>query len=148
MPHQSTLIEVWLCVKFLSRRAHGILDYAVVVAFLSIPMAFGFTGAPRTLAYSFAFLHLLVTGLSKFPPGGIALLKYRVHAAVEAVAGLSLIAAPWILRFADIPAARNSFLIIAALLLVMSAFTDFDRRRQAVPPPPGDRRRWYSRRSG
>jgi hypothetical protein len=135
-------------VKFLSRRTHGIADYLVVVVFLSLPLALGLTGAPRTLSYAFAFLHLLVTGLGSFPPGSLPLLSFRVHAAVEFVAGLLLIASPWLLHFSDNASARNSFMILGAGLMLMAAFTDFDRRRVAAPPPPGDRRRWYSRKGG
>lgn len=135
-------------MKFLSRRTHGFADYAVVVLFLSLPMALGFTGPARTLAYAFAFVHLLVTALGSFPPGALPILSFRVHAVVEFVAGLFLIGSPWLLRFTAGLAARNSFMLLGAALLVMAVFTDFDRRREAVPPPPGDRRRWYSRKGG
>lgn len=134
-------------MKFLSRRTHGVADYLLVVVFLSLPTALGVTGAPRVLAYALAFAHLLVTGLSSFPPGGLPIISFRVHAIIEALAGLVLILSPWLLHFADVLSARSSFLILGAVLLILAAFTNFERRKARVAPPPGDRRRRYSRRS-
>lgn len=135
-------------MKFLSRRTHGFADYAIIVLFLSLPMALRFGGVARGLSYSLAFLHLLVTGLGSFPPGALPILSFRVHAAVEFLVGLFLIASPWLLHFAGAAPARNSFIVLGAALVLIAVFTDFDRRRAFVPPPPGDRRRWYTRRSG
>ena len=135
-------------MKLLSRRTHGLADYAVVAVLLSLPLALGLTGAPRTLAYSLAFAHLLITALSSFPPGAFPILPFLLHAFVEIIAGVFMIASPWLLHFADDLAARSTFMIIGAVLLVMAVFTDFDRRKQSEPPPPGDRRRRYSRRGG
>jgi len=135
-------------VKIFSRRAHGVVDYALVVAFLSAPTALGFTGGPRTLSYSLAFLHLVITAFSSFPPGGLPFLPYRFHSAIELTVGLFLVVSPWILGFADQFTARSCFLLLGALMMVIAVFTDFDRRRKVVPPPPGDRRRWFARRSG
>jgi hypothetical protein len=134
-------------VKILSRRAHGLADYLIVVVLLSVPLSAGLTGRPRALSYSFAVLHLLITVSSYFPPGAIGVISFRVHKIVEGVAGLFLIVSPWLLGFANQPAAVTVFVIIGAAILGMALFTDFDRRRQIVPPPPGERRRWYNRRS-
>ncbi|MBA3645089.1 MAG: hypothetical protein H0W63_02815 [Gemmatimonadaceae bacterium] len=103
---------------------------------------------PRALAYAFAFLHLLVTALSSFPPGALPITSFRFHKVVELIGGFFLVGLPWMLGFADRVAARNSFMIMGAVLLLLAAFTDFERRRMAVPPPPGDRRRKHMRRSG
>ena len=133
-------------MKIFSRRAHGFADYLIVVVFLSVPTALGFTGAARILSYSVAFLHLLVTAFSAFPPGALRLMRFPYHAAVESVTGVFLIVSPWLLHFANNVSARDTFMILGAALLVMASFTDFDRRREVVPPPPGDRRRRYFRR--
>lgn len=135
-------------MKIFSRKAHGFADYVMVVVFLSLPTALGFTGATRTLSYSVAFLHLLVTAFSAFPPGALRLMRFPYHAAIESATGAFLIVSPWLLSFADRVPARDTFMILGAALLVMAVFTDFDRRREVVPPPPGDRRRRYSRRGG
>ena len=135
-------------MKILTRRAHGVADYVMVVVFLCLPMVMGLTGTPRALSYAFALLHLLLTGFSKFPPGGVALLSFRVHAVVELVAGIFLMASPWLLHFDNDDTARSAFIVIGAVLLMMALFTGFERRKTTVPPPPGDRRRWYNRRSG
>ncbi|MDQ6717345.1 MAG: SPW repeat protein [Gemmatimonadota bacterium] len=133
-------------VKAISRRAHGIADYSIVVVLLSLPTALGFGGVPRALAYALSFGHLLITALSPFAPGAIPVLPFRVHGNVEAVVGTFLIFSPWALRFSTMTAARNSFVLIGAALLVLALFTKFDRRLPPVPRVPGDRRRRFAKR--
>ena len=133
-------------VKPISRRVHGIADYLVVVILLSLPTALGFVGTPRTVAYSLAFVHLLLTALSSFPPGALPILPFRVHAYLELIIGVFLIVSAWMLGFAAAGVARNCFILIGVVLIALPLLTNFDRRERAVAPPPGDRRRWFARK--
>jgi len=50
----------------------------------------------------------------------------KIHAVLDYMAGIILIAAPWILGFADVEAAKWSAVIVGAIILVMSFFTDYE----------------------
>ena len=134
-------------MKIISRRLHGVADYSLVVALLSLPAALGLTGSPRAICYSLAFVHLLVTGFSSFPLGPFPVIPLRVHGYLEILAAALLIASPWLFQFSNDAAARNSFLAIGILVAVLFALTNYDRRERPQPRPPGDRRRWFERRS-
>ncbi|WP_207423367.1 SPW repeat protein [Desertivirga brevis] len=50
----------------------------------------------------------------------------KAHAVLDYMAGIILIAAPWILGFADVEAAKWSAVIVGAMILVMSFLTDYE----------------------
>lgn len=121
---------------------HGILDYAIVAIFLNAPMVFGFSGAPASTLYWLAGIHLLMTGITAFPFGMFKVIPFRIHAAIDLVVGLFLIAAPWLLGFAANAEARNFFLVVGILSFAVLALTDYTPQLEIPPRAPGDRRRW------
>jgi hypothetical protein len=80
----------------LSHRLHGVLDYATVLFLALAPTLFGLTGFAAYTAYGLAVAHLSVTAFTAFPLGLVALIPPKLHAAVELVVGVSLLAAPWL----------------------------------------------------
>ncbi|MFW6088597.1 MAG: hypothetical protein ACODAB_02520 [Gemmatimonadota bacterium] len=77
-------------MKVLSPRAHGVVDYAVVLLFALAPTLFGLTGTAATLAYALAAVHLVVTLLTAFPMGVAGVIAPHVHGLVELVVAISL----------------------------------------------------------
>ena len=128
--------------KPISAQVHGVLDYATVAAFLNAPMVLGFQGTPAAIVYWLAGIHLLMTGCTDFPLGVFNWIPFGIHGAIELVAGLFLMAAPWMFGFADVYAARNFFVLVAIIIFVVVALTDYSQRIEFPPPQPGDRRRW------
>ncbi|HEV2018362.1 MAG TPA: SPW repeat protein [Gemmatimonadaceae bacterium] len=129
-------------IKPVSARAHGVLDYATVAAFLNAPMVFGFHGTPAAIVYWLAGIHLLMTGCTDFPLGFFMWIPFRIHGVIELLAGIFLLVAPWIFGFAQDVAARNFFLAMAIILLVVIALTDYSQRVVRPPQDPADRRLW------
>jgi hypothetical protein len=130
--------------KPISARVHGVLDYATVAAFLNAPMVLGLHGTPASILYWLSGIHLLMTGCTDFPLGFFKFIPFRIHGAIEVVAGVFILFAPWIYGFSGHDTARNFFVAVAIILFVVIALTDYSQR--VVPPPrePGDRRRWGS----
>jgi hypothetical protein len=128
--------------KPINARVHGVLDYAAVAAFLNAPMVFGFHGTPAAIVYWLAGIHLLMTGFTDFPYGLFKMIPFRVHGVIDALAGIFLLVAPWLFGFAADAAARNFFIGIGIVILIVAALTDFALREQVPPPAPGDRRQW------
>jgi hypothetical protein len=125
-----------------SARVHGVLDYATVAAFLNAPMVFGFHGTPAAIAYWLAGVHLLMTGCTDFPVGFFMWIPFKVHGVIELLAGIFMLVAPWIFGFAQDAAARNFFVAMAIILLVVVALTDYSQRVARPPQDPSDRRQW------
>jgi hypothetical protein len=69
-------------------------------------------------------------------------IPFRIHGVIEAVAGIFLLAAPWVFGFAQDIAARNFFLVIGIIVLVVVALTDYSQRVVRPPQDPADRRQW------
>lgn len=126
----------------ISPRVHGILDYATVVVFLNAPMVLGFTRTPSAVLYWLAGVHLLMTGLTNFPYGVFKVIPFRIHGGIDALAGVFLLAAPWIFGFASEDGARNFFLVLGVLGFIIAGLTDYTPALEVPPRAPGDRRRW------
>jgi hypothetical protein len=134
--------------KPVSARLHGVLDYATVAAFLNAPMVFGFHGIPAAIVYWMAGIHLLMSGCTDFPLGVFKWIPFRIHGVIELLAGIFLLVAPWVFGFAQDPIARNFFLAIGIVVLLVVAFTDYSQRVEIPPQDPNDRRRWRGPASG
>lgn len=132
--------------KPISARVHGVLDYAVAAVFLNAPMVFGFqhTTASR-IAYWLTGIHLLLTACTDFPLGPFKWIPFRIHGAIELVAGLFVLVAPWIFGFSYLAAARNFFVVMGVLLLIVIALSGYTVREVLPIREPGDRRRWGTR---
>ena len=132
--------------KPISARAHGVLDYVVVASLLNAPMILGFrhTGA-SVIAYWLCGIHLLLTGCTDFPLGPFKWIPFRIHGAIELVAGVFVLVAPWIFGFGGQVPARNFFVVMGVIILVVTALTDYAVRADLPAREPGDRRRWGTR---
>jgi SPW repeat-containing protein len=119
-----------------------VLDYATVAAFLNAPMVLGMHGTPATIVYWLSGIHLLMTGCTDFPLGFFKFIPFKIHGAIELVAGVFLLFAPWIYGFAGDSTARNFFLAMAIVIFAVVVLTDYSQRVVLPPPAPGDRRRW------
>ena len=128
--------------KPITPRAHGILDYATVAIFLNAPMVLGFSGTPSAILYWLAGIHLLMTGLTDFPYGVFKVIPFRIHGVIDVLAGIFLLAAPWIFGFAADSGPRNFFLVLGVFSFAVVALTNYHPSPEVPPREPGDRRRW------
>ena len=97
------------------RSVHGVLDYAYAFLLGASPFLFGFghVAEARIAAWMVAAAVLAFTLLTRFELGVWRVLPYRVHLLLDAVGNGAMLALPWVLGFADEPAARNTFLAFA-----------------------------------
>jgi uncharacterized membrane protein len=54
------------------------------------------------------------------------IISRKAHAIIDYVVGVLLIAAPWIFKFSDVPAAKWTAIIVGVMILVMSMVTDYE----------------------
>jgi hypothetical protein len=111
-------------------------------------MVFDFHGTPATIVYWLAGIHLLMTGCTDFPLGFFKFIPFKVHGAIESLAGILFIVAPWVFGFSTDLTARNFFLAMGIIIFVVVALTDYSQRVIAPPRDPADRRQWRGSASG
>jgi hypothetical protein len=112
-------------MKVISPRTHGYLDFLTVVIFLLAPTLLGLSQLPAMLAYSLAVVHLIVTLTSDFPFGIFKLIPFTVHGWIERLVGPSLIALPFIVGFANEDIARNFYIAMGVVIIVVGILTDY-----------------------
>jgi hypothetical protein len=117
-------------------RMHGYLDYAMVALFAIAPTIFGWNGIPRNACYIMAAVQLTLSLLTAYPLGAVRMIPFTVHATIEFVTALVLLAMPWVGNFSDVDAARNFFLAGGIGLLALWTVTDYKlaERGPAVVP--------------
>lgn len=112
-------------MKVISPRVHGYLDYLTVALFLLAPTLLGMSQLPAMLAYVIAGIHLIVTLTSDFPFGAVKLIPFTIHGWIERIVGPSLIALPFIAGFANEGIARNFYIGIGLIIIVVGLLTDY-----------------------
>jgi hypothetical protein len=108
----------------ISPRVHGVLDYASAALFLLAPTLFGFDGAPAVLSRSLGVAYALFSLATAYPLGVVRTIPFPAHVALDVVLGVLLLAAPWLLGFSADDTARNFYLAIGAVSVVVPLLTD------------------------
>lgn len=110
------------------RPAHGVLDYLYAAAFALSPHLFGFTevASARWAAYGFGAVVLISSLLTRYELGLAKVLPFRLHLTLDLVGGVLSIAAPWALVFATEAAARNLFVEMGIISLVVMLLTRWE----------------------
>jgi hypothetical protein len=112
-------------MKVISASTHGYLDFLTVVIFLLAPTLLGLSQLPAMLAYSLAAVHLIVTLTSDFPFGVVKLIPFNIHGWIEHLVGPSLIALPFIFDFANEAIARNFYIGMGTVIIVIGMLTNY-----------------------
>src|SRR4051812_36870772 len=95
---------------------HGIIDYFMVLYLAAGPSFAGFRGKQAWICWVLAAVHLLLTVVTRFPPGIVKIVGFPLHGAVEFVVGLLLIVLPWLANFSKGLLSRNFFVATGALI--------------------------------
>ncbi len=117
-------------------RMHGYMDYAAVAVLILAPSVFNWYGTPRNACYAFAALQLMLSLFTAYPLGFRRMIPFTVHAAVEFISALALMALPWMAHFNELINARNFFVAAGAGLMALWTVTDYKlaERGEAVIP--------------
>lgn len=112
-------------MKVISAHQHGYLDYLTVGIFLLAPTVLSLSQMPAMLAYILAGVHLMVTLATDFPLGIFKLLSFTLHGWIERIVGPALLVVPFILGFAEEPAAMYFYLVMGATVILLGLLTDY-----------------------
>jgi hypothetical protein len=115
-------------MKIISPTYHGYLDFATVIIFLSAPTLFDLDGLPATLAYGLAIIHLAMTLATDFPFGIKKIILFTHHGWIERLVGPLLVVIPFIFSFSNEVAARNFYIFIGIIIIIVGVLTDYERK--------------------
>jgi len=123
------------------RFVHGILEYAFGVLFIAAPFLFDFkSGAATGMSVAIGVLILILAAVSEGPVSLVNQLPVLLHVVMLYLLSIFLIAAPFLLDFAEEVAPRNFFIAAGVALLLITIGTRF-RRTESMPRPKSERPR-------
>jgi len=123
-------------MKPISPTLHGVLDYLTCGFFFVAPSLFDFTGTYAAVCYTLAAGYLVISLLTRMPLGLLKWIPFWLHGRFELVSGLVFIASPWIFGYAENGPARNMFIAVGVVFLLVFALTQWqpeDRTANVVP---------------
>ena len=116
--------------KPITPRAHGMLDYATAGATAVLSRALGFSPPAARTASLWAAGYSALSALTNYPLALKRAVPFRAHGAMDAMMAPLIPALPWLLGFARDRRARNFFLGLAAVTVVVTALTDWSAEPQ------------------
>jgi hypothetical protein len=111
--------------KILNPTIHGVLDYALALAFLAAPGWLGFSDSAASVSYIIGVTYIAASLLTKYPLGVIKMIPFPVHGVLETIMAACWIVMPWVLGYASDMVARNFYVIAGFGLLLVALLTDY-----------------------
>ena len=112
--------------KPISPTTHGIIDYSTVAAAAAAPKLLGLSGRAAGAAYGVAGAIAGLAAMTDFKPSLKRAVPLRGHEMADIGMGMLLPAVPWMLGFAKDRRARNFFLGLTAMTMLVTALTDWN----------------------
>ena len=111
--------------KPISPTTHGIIDYSTVATAVAAPSLLGLSGRAAGAAYGVAGAIAGLAAMTDFKPSLMRAVPLRGHEMADMGMGMLLPALPWMLGFAKDKRARNFFLGLTAMTMLVTALTDW-----------------------
>jgi hypothetical protein len=111
--------------KPITPRTHGVLDYATAGATAVLSRVLGFSPPAARTATAWAAGYSILSALTNYPLALKRAVPFKAHGALDAMMAPLIPALPWLLGFARDRRARNFFLGLAAITVVVTALTDW-----------------------
>lgn len=112
-------------MKVIQPKAHGVLDYLVVVFLLLSPTLFGMDGLLATFTYVLGGIHFLLTILTVYEPGLIKVIPFRLHGIIEFVVAILLAGVAIWFNSRGNDLGFTFYLALAVVILLVYLLTDF-----------------------
>jgi len=90
-------------MRFISTKVHGVMDYISGLLLIVSPWLFYFADgtAAQSVPVIIGITLLLVSILTKYEVGVANVMSMPMHLSIDIIAGIILIASPWLYNFAD-----------------------------------------------
>jgi hypothetical protein len=97
-----------------------------MAATIAAPKLLGFSSRAARTTYALAGGYLTLSALTNYRPALKRLVPFKTHGATDVVLGVLVPALPWVLGFAGDKRARNFFLALTGITMVVTALTDWN----------------------
>lgn len=112
---------------------HGLIDYVIGAALVAAPLVLGFESDTATAAAVAAGVAVLVVAAASDLPTALAKsIPRAIHAMLDVLLALVVVAAPFVLGFSDDGTATPAFVVIGVLYLLQTIATRFLRPKNAA----------------
>lgn len=90
-------------IRVIPTRMHGVLDYLVGILLIASPWVFGFndSNSAQWTAIIVGGVLLVTSLMTNYEVGMVRAIPMRMHLMADAVVGVFLVIAPWLLGFGD-----------------------------------------------
>nr|WP_294796015.1 SPW repeat protein [uncultured Mucilaginibacter sp.] len=110
-------------MKFISRKTHAVLDYAVGAVLIAAPWLLGFSdnNAATWSAVAVGLVTLVMSAMTDYEGGLAKVLSMDTHLTLDLITGIFLAVSPWLLSYSDrifLP-----HLIVGVMEIVVVIFT-------------------------
>ena len=112
-----------------SPRLHGVIDYLTVPLLLAAGPLFRFDGRPAEITSTLAGVVLVYSLFTAYPLGLVKMIPFPMHRVIDIVFGAAMLISPFILKYDA--AARNFFVAMGVLALIVVTLTDFSDHSRA-----------------
>jgi hypothetical protein len=125
-------MSIW---KLIPPKVHGVLDFASAFALIAFALILGGSRLAVATGIVLGAVLIVVSLLTDYPLGVIRVIPFKLHSAGDYVGAFTLIAAPFILGFADDDATLSALYVITGVALVaVSLATDYETAGVAARP--------------
>jgi hypothetical protein len=126
-------------MKLITSKAHGVLDYIIVIVMLASPWIFHFnqTRIAKGLILTVASFQLFMSFFTNYEAGLKKMFSFRAHLTTDLVLGIILILSPWLFNFAY--QVHVPHVVLGAIVLLSAVITDpvpQYRKSTSGPVPP------------
>jgi hypothetical protein len=112
--------------KPISPKLHGALDYATAAITAALPLLSRMSPRAARTAGTWAAGYTALSAFTDYPLAVKREVPFQAHGTVDRVMGLVIPALPWVLGFARDRRARNFFLALAGVTILVTALTDWN----------------------
>jgi hypothetical protein len=115
---------------------HGLIDYAIGALLIAVPFLLGFDDTTATaVSIGLGLVLLIVAGATELPTGLVHSVPRALHAIIDYVVALALVAAPFVLGFAgEDETATPALVAIGVVQLMQTLATRFLRPKDERRP--------------
>ncbi len=114
---------------------HGVLDYLVGLLLIAGPFLLGFTDDTATAtAVGLGVLLLVIAGASDLPTGFVRSIPRALHAILDYVVAIALLASPFLLGFTGDSTATPFLIAVGVLQLMQTIATRYLRPKDQREP--------------
>jgi len=112
-------------MKLFGPGVHRVLDFVTVVILVLTPILSGFGGLFALVLFLLAAVHLVLTLVTRFLPGGVGAVSFWTHGIIEIVVAVALVATPFVFGFGIGSPSKRAYIFLGVWVFLVWLLTDY-----------------------